>query len=355
MSVGDGGSGPPAFVRSHEHLIDFVDTASVGLHWVAADGTIVWANPADYEPLGYTAEEYVGHNIKEFHVDGDVIVDILERLTRGERLHNYEARLQCKDGSIRHVQITSSVLFEEDETGRRFVHTRCYTQDITQRKKLEEARDRFVSILGHDLRNPLSSIAVATDLLLRASDIPQVHRKSLERIARSSERMSRMIADLIDFARTMGNRMPLKRRPIDIAEVSRRIIDEVQQAYGVDIELEIDGNTRADADPDRLAQALSNLATNAVQHGEPPFRVSVRDAGEHVVLEVSNRGVPIAANAVRDVFEPFSQTTAADGLGLGLFIVSEIVTAHGGTIEVRSTTEQTIFTSRWPKREGTQP
>lgn len=147
--------------------MDFVDTAAIGLHWVAADGTIIWANPADYEPLGYSSDEYIGHNITEFHADDDVIGDILRRLSGGERLHDYEARLKAKDGSIRHVQIRSSVLFEEG-TERKFVHTRCYTQDVTERKRSELARDRFVSILAHDLRTPLSSISMAAEHLLAA-------------------------------------------------------------------------------------------------------------------------------------------------------------------------------------------
>jgi PAS domain S-box-containing protein len=113
--------------RTAEDLLDFVDTASVGLHWVAADGTILWANRADYEPLGYSAEEYLGHNIREFHADGDVLEDILARLARGERITDYQATLRCKDGSYRRVAITSSALFDEQN---HFVHTRCFTRIV---------------------------------------------------------------------------------------------------------------------------------------------------------------------------------------------------------------------------------
>lgn len=349
----------PTFVRSLEHLIDFVDTAAVGLHWVAADGTIVWANPADYESLGYGADEYIGHNITEFHADPNVIADILRRLSAGERLHDYEARLKCKDGSIRHVQITSSVLFEdvEDvEKGRKFVHTRCYTQDITQRKHLELARDRFVGILGHDLRNPLGAISMAAEYLRHAKDIPERHTKNLERIVNSADRMSRMIVDLIEFARALGKQMLVKRQEVDFAEVCRRIIDEVEQAYpGVHLDFDAQGDTRGQWDPDRLAQAVANLVTNAVQHGEPPFQVTVKDAGRDVVLAVSNQGAPIAPEAQGGIFEPFSHTTATQGLGLGLFIVNEIVAAHGGSIDVRTTRDDgTTFTSRWPRSAGEQ-
>ena len=117
--------------RTEQALLDFVDTASIGLHWVAADGTILWANPADYEPLGYSAEEYIGKNIVQFHADDHVIADILQRLLAGERLNDYAARLRCKDGSTREVRIASSVRF--DETGG-FLHTRCFTVDVSRRR-----------------------------------------------------------------------------------------------------------------------------------------------------------------------------------------------------------------------------
>ena len=350
---GDRGK-PGAFDRSIDHLIDFVDTAAVGLHWVGADGTILWANRGDYEPLGYTADEYIGHHIAEFHADPDVIADILARLGRGERLHNYEARLKCKDGGVRFVQISSSVLFEDTPAGRQFVHTRCYTLDVTDRKRLEQARDRFVSILGHDLRNPLSSVAMAAEVLLHADDIPTKHHKQLERIARAAARMSRMITDLIDFARTLGDGMPLKRKPVHFGETCQRILEEVEQAHpGARIELTTDGDLRGEWDADRLAQAIANLLGNAVQHGSPPVRVTLHGTDDHVRMDVANGGPPIATEAIESLFEPFSHTSATDGLGLGLFIVSEIVKAHGGSIEVQSGADHgTVFTSRWPKTAG---
>jgi PAS domain S-box-containing protein len=119
--------------RRERELSDFIENASVGLHWVGADGTILWANQAELDLLGYTREEYVGHSITEFHADGPVIGDILHRLTNKETLHNYEARLKSKDGSVRHVLINSNVMWEEDK----FVHTRCFTRDITERKQAE--------------------------------------------------------------------------------------------------------------------------------------------------------------------------------------------------------------------------
>ncbi|HEY6190617.1 MAG TPA: PAS domain S-box protein [Pyrinomonadaceae bacterium] len=120
--------------RRERELADFIENASVGLHWVGADGSILWANQAELDLLGYTREEYIGRKIVDFHADEDIIKDILTRLANKETLYNYEARLRCKDGSIRHVLINSNVLWEDD----RFVHTRCFTRDITERKQAEE-------------------------------------------------------------------------------------------------------------------------------------------------------------------------------------------------------------------------
>jgi PAS domain S-box-containing protein len=121
--------------RSQQELSDFVENAIVGLHWVAADGTIIWANQAELDLLGYTREEYIGHSITEFHADQAAITDILQRLSSNQPVQQYEADLRCKDGSIRHVLIDSNVSWNNGE----FIRTRCFTRDITERKYAEEA------------------------------------------------------------------------------------------------------------------------------------------------------------------------------------------------------------------------
>jgi PAS domain S-box-containing protein len=135
-------------------LTDFLENATVGLHWVGADGKVLWANRAELELLGYKREEYIGHHIAEFHADEDKINDILSRLGRGEELDGYEARLRRKDGSIRHVAINSNVLWEDG----RFVHTRCFTRDITERRQAEDAL-RFQA----QLLDTVEQAVVATD------------------------------------------------------------------------------------------------------------------------------------------------------------------------------------------------
>src|SRR5262249_52657724 len=147
-----------AMIRAHEHALRlteaevrrqawylgaFLDTATICLHRVGPEGVILWANDAELKTFGYSRDEYVGHNIAEFHADRDTITDILARLHRGEQLLEYPARIRCKDGSIKNVLIDSSVLREEG----RFVHTQCFTRDVTDRKKAEEARALLAAII----------------------------------------------------------------------------------------------------------------------------------------------------------------------------------------------------------------
>ena len=122
-----------ALQRSEAELTDFFENAAIGLHWLGPEGTILRVNQAEVDMLGLTREEYVGHNIAEFHVDKEVIDAILARLIAGEVARDYDARMRCKDGAIKYVRINSSVYSE----GGKFIHTRCFTRDITDRKRTE--------------------------------------------------------------------------------------------------------------------------------------------------------------------------------------------------------------------------
>lgn len=129
--------------RRESDLRDFIENAAVALHWVGEDGAILWANKAELQLLGYDRAEYVGHNIAEFHVDQHVLSDILDRLKNNEELQGAEARLRCKDGTIRYVSINSSVYREDG----RFVHTRCVTLDLTEQKRATEIQQRLSAIV----------------------------------------------------------------------------------------------------------------------------------------------------------------------------------------------------------------
>jgi PAS domain S-box-containing protein len=133
--------------RQQQDFQEFIDTVAIGIHWVDANGIILWANRTELNMLGYTRDEYIGHHIAEFHIDKNKITDILNRLGNQETLTQCEAALRCKDGSIKTVCINSNVLWEDD----RFVHTRCFTIDITEQKQsllaLEESEKRHRQLI----------------------------------------------------------------------------------------------------------------------------------------------------------------------------------------------------------------
>lgn len=116
-------------------LRDFFDNSTIAMHWVGPDGTILRANQSELDLLGYDEDEYIGHNIAEFHVDNERLGNLLARLHRGEVIRDYEAQMRCCDGAIRDVLIDSSVLWRDG----RFVHTRCITRDVTDRRRAERA------------------------------------------------------------------------------------------------------------------------------------------------------------------------------------------------------------------------
>lgn len=356
---------------SEQELSDFFENAVEGLHRVGPDGTILSANRAELELLGYQRDEYVGHNVAEFHVDQAAIADILARLSRNETLRDCEAQLRCKDGSFRHVLINSNALFRDG----RFIHSRCFTRDITDRKRLEEElrqqnedlsrtvrfSETFVGILGHDLRNPLSGITTAAALLARRADSDRVARPAT-RILNSGRRMARMIDQLLDFTRIrLGKGLPLDRRSINLEEICRLAVDEIDDVPDAvktrSVNIKTTGDVMGSWDADRLSQLISNLLGNALAHGTPETDVQIRIDGsrpENVELQICNAGC--MASEVRDLmFEPLKQPgdrkqERSSGLGLGLYISQQIVIAHAGTIDVFSTEpEGTRIVVRLPR------
>lgn len=227
---------------------------------------------------------------------------------------------------------------------------RIFVDMHRQRRQLAEQRDAlqeslrinelFTAVLSHDLRNPLSAIRMTGRLLERqAGELPVV-REAAERINQCSERMARMIDQLLDCARLRAQGLRLDAQTLDVAELTRRVLAEFTGRSTSRLELQAQGDLRARLDGDRIAQVLSNLVGNAVEHGQPDWPVQVRLDGSsatEVVIEVANGGdIP---TATRDtLFQPFhssrTDSAPARGLGLGLFIVDQFTRAHGGTVQL---------------------
>ena len=219
-------------------------------------------------------------------------------------------------------------------------------------------RERVMGILGHDLRNPVSAVLSIAAMLARRADVPERAKQGLEHIHRSAERMEQMIATILDFTQLRFRGAPsLALEPFDLETLARAIVDELRAAHPsraitIDAGSELHGRW----DVSRLGQVISNLVGNALTHGAPdtPVTVQLSPEPERVSIAVSNQGPTISVDALDKLFEPFWQApspsgTTARGLGLGLFIVHQIVQAHGGEIAVRSQNAQTTFTVRLPR------
>jgi signal transduction histidine kinase len=217
-------------------------------------------------------------------------------------------------------------------------------------------RDQFIGVLGHDLRTPLGVVTTGAALLAVPEDNPQRRGWVVARIMNSTQRMERMIGDLLDLARAkLGGSMPLKRRPSDLRQVCEEAMLEIRagQPEAV-LQFQASGDLRGEWDADRLAQVVSNLIGNAIQHGDgTPVTLTGQEEGDSVTLAVHNGGAPIPAEVLPFVFEPLARGRAegaSHSIGLGLFIAWAVVSAHGGDIQVSSSTDEgTTFTVRLPK------
>lgn len=219
-------------------------------------------------------------------------------------------------------------------------------------------RDQFIGIVGHDLRTPLGAIYSLAALLAASADDDQRQARVAARILTSAQRMARMIGDLLDLTMTrLGAGIPLKRSAAtDLWRVCQDVILELQAAHShAVVRFESSGSVVGDWDADRLAQLVSNLLGNAIQHGDggPVTLTLTGEPGDIVRLSVHSTGQPIPSDAQHTIFEPLVRggSGGADRIGLGLFIARAIVTAHGGQIGVVSTTDAgTTFHVAIPRR-----
>jgi signal transduction histidine kinase len=227
---------------------------------------------------------------------------------------------------------------------------------LLDHKETAELREQFIAVLGHDLRTPLSSVSSGA-YALQKMDLSGPALSVVERIKRSGDRMAKLVDSILDFARgRLGGGVPIIRQPdAQLEKALRHVAEELASIHpGRHVEARFDLAAPVSCDSSRVAQLLANLLSNALTHGAPdrPVLVTARSDRDTFTLAVSNEGDPIPAETMERLFQPFSRVAGEqrrDGLGLGLYIASEIATAHHGTLIVDSAPAHTTFTFTMPQ------
>jgi len=263
-----------------------------------------------------------------------------------------ENQTLARDLAQTHEQLVTS------ETARRAAQaeTAVARASAVELREVAAFRERLIGVIGHDLRNPLNAILMAASLLVGADHLNDTETQLATRIIDSGRRMKRMISQLAEFTRArLGGEFPLELAVVDLGLVCEQIAAELRLGADANVDVVTTGNTRGTWDGDRLAEVISNIAGNAVDHAAPrtPITIEVRGAGLDVTVAVTNRGETIPKELLPVVFDPFrrapSLARSGDHLGLGLYIASEIARAHGGTLGVTSADGVTTFTMRLPR------
>jgi PAS domain S-box-containing protein len=233
--------------------------------------------------------------------------------------------------------------------------------DVSNRHRYEELSHLLPAIVAHDLRSPLATMKMATQTLLQSPTLPANTTRHAQTILRCTDLMAQMTSELLDFAQArFGGGLPLDRTPTDLADIgSDAVLAARIRCPECEFDFDVQGVCQGIWDRTRILEVVTNLLGNAMKHGSHayPIGITVRGDGDHVTLSVHNVGPPIPSDLMPVLFDPFRRAERATSpqfgeksYGLGLYIIREIVVAHGGTIDVRSSTESgTIFTIRLPR------
>ncbi len=353
-----------ALTGEHERFRTFLDATGGGIMSLDLDGRCTFATSPARAMLGYPdGDPLAGQAIRSLirRRDGVPYAEgccpVMTAVLACRRAHLPDERFRCADGSLLPVECWVTPVMEH---GRVNGGALAFV-DVSERRRAEEAsrraierRDRLMAIVAHDLRNPLQAIK-----LVMALDPLRSHSRVRRVVQKAVSRMERMIGLLLDYARTQtGTGLSLAPRHVDLATVLGDAMAELRAANpGRELVLDVDGDLSGEWDPDRLAQVVSNLVNNAIKFGSPGSEITclARSDDTRVILAVHNYGDPIAEGDLPHLFDPFRRGQREsdgdrDGLGLGLYVVHAVATAHGGDVRVRSSRgEGTTFIVTLPR------
>ena len=360
-----------------------LDQAACGLLRTDHRGRVLRVNRTFCEWVGYERPELLGRKLQDLLTMGGKIfhqTHLAPLMQIQGSASEVKLEFVRKDGEVVPMvmnarrgdaggepirEIAVFVAHDRDKYERELVQSRKRLEALVEQANAhqEEAKDRallaeqMMGIVSHDLRNPLSTIQMGTLLLTRGEVTPH-QINVLGRISRAADRSHRLIADLLDFTQArLGKGLAVTRREIPLHDTVAEVLDELGQAFpGRRLVHQREGEGRCEADVDRVAQLIGNLVANAMAYGLPETPVTVRSAignGQFVVA-VHNHGTPITPSLQATLFDPLvrgdSEGSATHSVGLGLFIVSEIAKAHGGSMAVASVAgDGTTFTATFPR------
>lgn len=310
------------------------------------DGKILGVNPATARGVGYTAEEIIGRNLRDIVSPGYVpqIPGYLDRIVK-EKVVSGLMVLRAKDGSER-IWEYRNCLFEENKAERYVI---AYAQDITERRKIEQAKDELVSIVAHELRSPLTSIRGSLEYMSQrmSNSLPENANKLVSMAYRSTERLVRLINDLLDIDKIESGKASFEMKRQDLIPLIQQSMEAMQPfADQFQVELKIQNilpQAYAAVDSDRLLQVMTNLLSNACKFSPAgkPVEVSVARNGNFIRVAIRDQGPGIPEDFRGDLFKKFSQANhQKGGSGLGLNITKAIVDKLGGILGFETRTGQ---------------